>query len=461
MKNLLNTLCFFVLSIFIYIPDALAAANPNNVDPEATDEGGVGTMRVSMSSQCDDLLESKMWDEGVNYKDDGTKFFVSIGTDSVGVDTNNDFFPSALFDAAIVANLQAKGELVDYIGKEMVSEIANSEIQAASTGEQLGSISTANNTSANQSKNYDDLSIYEKTKVFINQQLDKAIDPETKNKLNDKNVSDKEKEDIRRDILNQKNFQDSIMSSSQGTVRGMKTVATYVNGKPGDKKIRMCMVNLWSEKLQRQADAIATGNLDLVRNQKPGKPLRVQIGNLKDAKVATKAYSKFGVFSVRNERGEVSLLSYAHAGCMSGCSDMSEKMALREAIIRADRAIIQYREENIEVQSNFDKMSEQNEMASTGNTDYYAKQNIEARYKASASGTLKGARTISKAMWQHPINKQYTQIVVRSWTPSDQDFANKIKSSLESSPETNTFQNNYESDDYEDGGAMGIDDEDF
>ena len=238
MKNLLNTLCFFVLSIFIYIPDALAAANPNNVDPEATDEGGVGTMRVSMSSQCDDLLESKMWDEGVNYKDDGTKFFVSIGTDSVGVDTNNDFFPSALFDAAIVANLQAKGELVDYIGKEMVSEIANSEIQAASTGEQLGSISTTNNTSANQSKNYDDLSIYEKTKVFINQQLDKAIDPETKNKLNDKNVSDKEKEDIRRDILNQKNFQDSIMSSSQGTVRGMKTVATYVNGKPGDKKIR-------------------------------------------------------------------------------------------------------------------------------------------------------------------------------------------------------------------------------
>jgi hypothetical protein len=146
---------------------------------------------------------------------------------------------------------------------------------------------------------------------------------------------------------------------------------------------------------------------------------------------------------------------------MTNCSDMSEKMALRESIIRADRAIIQYRKENIEVQSNFDKMSEQNEMASTGDTNYYAKQNIEARYKASASGTLKGAKTIAKAMWQHPINNQYTQIVVRSWTPSDQDFANQVKKSLESSPETNTSQNNYGSNDYEDGGAMGIDDEDF
>lgn len=461
MKNFLNTTFYFVLSIFIYTPNALAAANPNNVDPEATDEGGVGTMRVSISSQCDDLLESKMWDEGLNYKADGSKFFVSIGTDTVGVDTNNDFFPSALFDASIVANLQAKGELVDYIGKEMVSEIANSEIQAASTGEQLGSISTSNNSSANQSINYDDLSIYEKTKVFINQQLDKAIDPETKNKLNDKNVSDKEKEEIKRDILNQKNFQDSIMTSSQGTVRGMKTVATYVNGKPGDKKIRMCMVNVWSEKLQRQADAIATGNLDLLRNQKPGKPLKTQIGNLKDPKIAKKAYSKFGVYTVRNERGGVSLLSYGHAGCMSGCSDMSEKMALREAIIKADRAIIQFRQENIEVQSNFDKMSEQNEMASTGDTNYYAKQNIEARYKATTNDTLKGAKTQAKVMWQHPINKQFTQIVVRSWTPSDQDFANQIKKSLESSPSANTFQNNYESNDYEDGGAMGIDDEDF
>ena len=49
------------------------------------------------------------------------------------------------------------------------------------------------------------INMYEKAKLFVNQQLDKAIDDETKAKLNDDNISDEKKEELVKDILNQIN----------------------------------------------------------------------------------------------------------------------------------------------------------------------------------------------------------------------------------------------------------------
>ena len=65
-------------------------------------------------------------------------------------------------------------------------------------------------------------------------------------------------------------------------------------------------------------------------------------------------------------------------------------------------------------------------------------------------------------MYGHPINGQYTALVVRGWTPSSQDFAGEIQESLDKDPESSDEQDfDYESNDYDSGGSMGLDDDDF
>jgi hypothetical protein len=462
----LMALCTISLGLF-------SASNPNDVEePGEIDEGNTLKKRVTAGSQCTDFIKNNKKlakvtrgrpKEGTNLKRNGKdKFFLSIGTDSVEVDTNNDFFPGALFDASIVANLKAKGQLVKFLNQEMVSEIARSTVQSTSTGEKKQSISQDRQAEDKpEAKKYKDMSLYEKTKILINQQLDKAIDPATKQQIDNENVSDEKKEELVKDILNQKTFQDSISSKSQGSVRGMKTIASYVSAKPGDKKVTLCMVNLWSEALQKKADAIATMDKSVLKGSKPGKPLSQQVADLQTEEGARKVFSKFGTFVVKDEYGDLSVISYAQAGCMNNCSQMSEESAFVEAELKADRAIIQFREEAIELQTNFDKESQASESRSTGEIDYYAQQNIEQRYAASARGNLRGAYTVDQAMYGHPINGQYTALVVRAWTPSSQDFAGEIQESLDKEPGQQEVDYDYESNDYEDGGSMGLDDDDF
>jgi hypothetical protein len=306
------------------------------------------------------------------------------------------------------------------------------------------------------------MNMYDKAKLFINQQLDKAIDLETREKLNDKNKSDEEKQELIDDILNQKNFKDKITASSQGTVRGMKTIATYVNAKPNDKRVNMCMVNLWSEKVQETADAIATGNMKILKDKKPKKPLFEQIPDLYDEEGARKAFSQFGTYSTKNDRGEVSLISWGVAGCQGNCSGMSEEAALTEATIKADRGILLFQKESIEQSQAYDKLSQTSQSASTNEINYYSEKNIESRLSSSASGDLRGVTTLDSALWSHPINKQPTYIVVRAWTPSGQEFAGEIQESLDKDPEKSSQEDNpYESNEYDDGGSMGLDDDDF
>ena len=463
---------FYILSL-AFVMSISAQDSNSDIDPDDIDEGNTLKKREKAGSMCSNFIKTNPKlkkatrgrpKEGLNIKrKGGDKFFISIASDSVEVNTNNDFFPSALFDASIVANLKAKGALVKFLNQEMSSEIARSTVQSASTGTKMESISQPDNSApAESQKDYSELNMYEKAKLFVNQQLDKAIDEETKAKLADENISDEKKEELVKDILNQKALQDSISSSSQGTVRGMKTIASFVNAKPGDKKVNLCTVNLWSEALQAKADAIITMNRSVLKGSKKGKPLEDQVADLTTEVGARKVFSKFGTFVVKDEYGDLSIISYAQAGCMSGCSSMSEEAAFTEAELKADRAIIQFRQEAIELQTNFDKESQSNESASSGDIDYYAQQKIEERYAASASGSIRGAYTIDSNLWGHPINGQLTALVVRGWTPSSQDFAGEIQESLDKDPESSNEQDfDYESNDYESGGSMGLDDDDF
>ena len=71
--------------------------------------------------------------------------------------------------------MKAKGELVAYLNQEMTSEVSRSIIQKSSSGEKEPDISSTTENE-DKTKDYADMNMYDKAKLFINQQLDKAID---------------------------------------------------------------------------------------------------------------------------------------------------------------------------------------------------------------------------------------------------------------------------------------------
>ena len=71
---------------------------------------------------------------------------------------------------------------------------------------------------------------------------------------------------------------------------------------------------MWSEKLAKQVDAITTGNYSLLKNQKKGIAISDYIGDEKTKDGYVKLLGTFGTFIVRDDKGEVTVLSYAQEG---------------------------------------------------------------------------------------------------------------------------------------------------
>ena len=175
-------------------------------------------------------------------------------------------------NASINAQLDSKRKLVESMSTEITSEIVSQMVQQIKEGEKPTFIGTSGK-SAKDLKNYEDMSIYEKTKVLVNQQLDKLVDPETKEGIASNTIEEKELEDKINNIVNQSTFKDSVTANASGSVRGMKTVfSAYSLGK-GQKQTTVCNVAIWSSKLAADVDAMTSGDYSRLQNQKKGVPL--------------------------------------------------------------------------------------------------------------------------------------------------------------------------------------------
>ena len=122
-----------------------------------------------------------------------------------------------------------------------------------------------------QSPEYDDLSYLEKMKILVNQQLDKLIDPETKESFNEatqsKNADASEAAKRLEDILNQEQMTEIITTKTAADVRGM--IVKYGNfaaDQNRGKKPEVCIVTKWSPGLLKMADAIATNDFKVLKS---------------------------------------------------------------------------------------------------------------------------------------------------------------------------------------------------
>ena len=422
-----------------------------SAEPEDELEGSADTEDVSMDGQaCYDYMDSKGYNEGDNERK-GKTFFIAVGTDSSGANMSQLAYIDSIQNAFIRAQMNTKTALAESLEKKIKSEILNESKQAFEEGKKPTIIIQEKDTEA---ETYEDLSTYQKMKILMHQKLDEIISQENKDQVG---LDERDLEKQIEGILNQNVFRDSVEASAKANIRGMKILYSNLSAKPGSNRTTVCNVAIWSETLVKYADAMSTGNFSKLRNLKKGKPLKEYVPTDEETLGVT-----FGAFMVRNEKGEMSVISFSQAGLKSA-SPLSEKNAFTAAKTKAERAIMQLRQENVEVQTKTETFEVTTEKTD-GLTDYYSKESIENRQTAQTQGSLQGTKVLKRWKQKHPVTGRQVAGVVVGWSPSSADFAKEMKETLDQAPESGGTDDNttpVDAKEVESGSSMGDDEDDF
>ena len=435
------------LLILLIVPYSFVAAE---VFEEEFPDGDLQEEYSLDGQACFDYIDNKGWSEGENTRK-GKSFYVGVGIGSSGASMQQVSYIDSIQNAFIRAQMNAKTDMAESQAKQITSEISNEFVQSFKEGVKPVDIITNNDLEA---QSYDDLSVYQKMKLLIHQKLNESISKENKDK-----VGENERE-LQREIdgiLSQNVFRDSIEATAASNIRGMKVVYSNLSAKPNSNKTNVCNVVVWSENFVKYADAMTTGNFSVLNNpKKKKKPLKEQVKK-GDALMVT-----FGTFMDRDENGDMAILSYAQSGIKSNTSN-SQQAAIRTAKLKAERAIIQFRSENVEVQEKINNFEITTEKAN-GMIDTYTEENIDRRQRASASGTLQGSTVIHRWVKKHPVTSRAVAGVVVAWSPSAANFAKSMKETLEKQPNSSGSTSTYqiiEPEEYDSGSSGGDDEDDF
>ena len=435
------------LLILLIVPYSFVAAE---VFEEEFPDGDLQEEYSLDGQACFDYIDNKGWSEGENTRK-GKSFYVGVGIGSSGASMQQVSYIDSIQNAFIRAQMNAKTDMAESQAKQITSEISNEFVFSFKEGVKPVDVITNNDLEA---QNYDDLSVYQKMKLLIHQKLNESISKENKDK-----VGENERE-LQREIdgiLSQNVFRDSIEATAASNIRGMKVVYSNLSAKPNSNKTNVCNVVVWSENFVKYADAMTTGNFSVLNNpKKKKKPLKEQVKK-GDALMVT-----FGTFMDRDENGDMAILSYAQSGIKSSTSN-SQQAALRTAKLKAERAIIQFRSENVEVQEKINNFEITTEKANSM-IDTYSEENIDRRQRASASGTLQGSTVVHRWVKKHPVTSRPVAGVVVAWSPSAANFAKSMKETLENKPNSSGSSSTYqviEPEEYDSGSSGGDDEDDF
>ena len=398
-------------------------------EPEDELEGSVETEDISIDGQaCYDYLDSKGYEEGGNERK-GKTFFIAVGIDSSGANMSQLAYIDSIQNAFIRAQMNAKTALAESLEKKITSEIQNEFKQAFKEGKKPAVIIQEQDTEA---ATYEELSAYQKMKLLMQQRLDEVISQENKDQVGQ---DERALEEQMEGILNQNIFRDAIEATAKSNIRGMKTLYSHLSAKPASNRTSVCNVAVWSEKLVKYADAMSTGNFSKLRNLKKGKPLKEYVPTNQETLGVT-----FGAFMVKNEKGEMSVISFSQAGLKTS-SSLSEKAAFTAAKTKAERAIMQLRNENVEVAEKIDTFEITTERTN-GLTDFYLEENIERRQIAKTQGSLQGTRVLKRWKQKHPVTGRLIAGMVVGWSPSSADFATNMKETLDNAPQSDGIDYN-------------------
>ncbi len=414
---------------------------------------------------CVDHMNNKSWQE-ISTNKNGEKQYYIVGVGTVSAPLQSSAFADSLQNASTKALLDAKTKFSSILNQEIISEIIVDVKQQYSEGSPPDILQGEDEIKKN--KEYDDLSYLEKMKLLVNQQLDKLIDDETKNSFNDGvSKSNDEIEELSNkleDILNQEVMSDVIKTKTSADVRGMIVKYGHFNANAKiNKRPEVCIVVKWSPGSLRMADAIATNNFKVLKSNKKKRPLKDQIPvnavQEKDFQGYMKLLGSFGTYLMRDENGDLNVVSFAVEGMKSN-TPQSEMIARQQAITKANRQIVQFLNESVELNTKTATTESLTEFKD-GLQDYYFEENYEARQTASAQATISGIQTLGTYKGMHFLNQKPLVGAVTYYNPSSAEGAEQVREMLASAQEKITIDPELEKDSVEisTGAGYGDDDE--
>ncbi len=463
MKKYILSLIF----LFLIAPDILAqSAEDDMAMMEAMFMASAESGEMDQVGQaCVDHMNNKSWQE-ISTNKNGEKQYYIVGVGTVSAPLQSSAFADSLQNASTKALLDAKTKFSSILNQEIISEIIVDVKQQYSEGSPPDILQGEDEIKKN--KEYDDLSYLEKMKLLVNQQLDKLIDDETKNSFNDGvSKSNDEIEELSNkleDILNQEVMSDVIKTKTSADVRGMIVKYGHFNANAKiNKRPDVCIVVKWSPGSLRMADAIATNNFKVLKSNKKKRPLKDQIPvnavQEKDFQGYMKLLGSFGTYLMRDENGDLNVVSFAVEGMKSN-TPQSEMIARQQAITKANRQIVQFLNESVELNTKTATTESLTEFKD-GLQDYYFEENYEARQTASAQATISGIQTLGTYKGMHFLNQKPLVGAVTYYNPSSAEGAEQVREMLASAQEKITIDPELEKDSVEisTGAGYGDDDE--
>ena len=118
---------------------------------------------------------------------------------------------------------------------------------------------------------------------------------------------------------------------------------------------------------------------------------------------------------------------------MKSSTPQSETIARSQAIIKANRQIVQFLNESVELNSKSSTTEALTEYKD-GLQDYYMEDNFESRQTASAQATISGIQTLATYKGIHFLNQKPLVGAVTFYNPSAAEGAQDARKALASKP---------------------------
>ena len=389
----LTTIITIYLLFSLYSQQAFSAGFPLEFDQEFDSKIKFHSTKSGESKNlAKKYIQNKKLKRGLNKRDQskGGDFFISIGTSGILSDNSENDFGDARQDAFDIALLQAKKSFIKYLGQQILTEI----ILERKQGKYAQPISA---DKSNMEIFLDDLDTFEegeKIRALINVKLDEELrkagyeDPTTPDA-----IQEAEK------LIKTNEFNKSIEASAEHRIAGFQTKKIFENSDGVEGSITV--VGIWSEKLNKLADALVTGGD--VPTGTPKQSLDLQIPGMEDKDLERWAYN-YGAFMTSDENGNASMIAYGHASPIF--DDVDEWVdACDQAILQAESFITIFANENAayKERSNksrstdfFDKNSDLSNLTPKTKQikDYYKKLKSSGRLNIAGSYPLGEAEII-------------------------------------------------------------------
>ena len=412
----------------------------------------------SARNQANNMLLERGWISGPNTRNDGSEFFVAIGTATIGQSAGSTGFVSARQSAFDRAMLEAKAELLKFQQLEISRNVTSFFIEPSDTQERARIneirkqgfvLEAAKATASAAATDIADLSELQTGSVLANQaQL--LIIQQADNALRELGLDPSKpvaEQEIQK-ILSQEQFSRMVTQSARGELRGMMAFQVFENVPKGEKG-EIAVVGISSQRLSQLAGSLFDG-----KSVDAPLDLKSLISKIPDE---DQLPYTFGVQMAKDSSGVPVLIAFAQAEPRTS-STRSLQSASAKAQLLANGMIRSFAGEQMAM-SDQEITNEINTELSNGVTVADLDASFEQRREAFASAMqIKGLTTLKEWDSLHPETNQPIAGVVVAWAPQTAGFAGLINRQQQVTPTSSSNKSKATESSYSGTGAAASDD---